>query len=239
MRKFLFLLVISPLAVMSQSKFGYFSYSELLDSLPQYKEAIADYNQLKLRCSKEVERNELELTRFYVAFLDGQKDFPEPILRKRQKELQQMIDNSVIFRDQLKQWLKEAKDSLCRPSYQAIDSALSRVCREFRLTHAIDIDEKAYKYINPDFGLEITEDLLSAILFPELPLRKIVECAEDTGTAAEPTAPENSFIATDSTTFIAVKEKVVATDTVSSTAHSNNIKLQESNPKANDSINNK
>ena len=112
MRKLLFLLIFSPLALFSQSKFGYFSFDSVLDSLPQYKVAMDDYDKLKKRCLKEIEHNEQELTRFYVAFLDGHRDFPEPILRKRQKELQQMIDNSVLFRDQLKVWLRHAKDSL-------------------------------------------------------------------------------------------------------------------------------
>lgn len=211
MRKILFLLLMSPLALMAQSKFGYFSCSEVLDSLPQYKEAIANYTQLRQRCVKEIERNELELTRFYVAFLDGHRDFPEPILRKRQKELQMMIDNSVVFRDQLKQWLKHAKDSLCGPSYEAVDSALGRICREYSLTHAIDVDEKVYKYINPEFGQDITADIISAILFPELPLINLPERVEDTSVdAGLSDVQTETFIATDTTTYKAVKEAVPA-----------------------------
>ena len=113
-----------------------------------------------------------------MAFLDGQRDFPEPILRKRQKELQQMIDNSIVFRDQLKRWLRHAKDSLSQSSYQLIDSALPRVCEELSLTYIIDTDNGGYKYINPMCGENITADVISAILRPELPLRNIVECAE-------------------------------------------------------------
>lgn len=170
--------MFSPFALMAQTKFGYFSYKAVLDSLPQYAIAMEDYDKLKQRCLKEVDYNEQELTRFYVAFLDGQRDFPEPILRKRQKELQQMIDNSIVFRDQLKRWLRHAKDSLSQSSYQLIDSALPRVCEELSLTYIIDTDNGGYKYINPMCGENITADVISAILRPELPLRNIVECAE-------------------------------------------------------------
>lgn len=170
--------MFSPFALMAQTKFGYFSYKAVLDSLPQYQVAMEDYDKLKQRCLKEVDYNEQELTRFYVAFLDGQRDFPEPILRKRQKELQQMIDNSIVFRDQLKRWLRHAKDSLSQSSYQLIDSALPRVCEELSLTYIIDTDNGGYKYINPMCGENITADVISAILRPELPLRNIVECAE-------------------------------------------------------------
>ncbi len=170
--------MFSPFVLMAQTKFGYFSYKAVLDSLPQYQVAMEDYDKLKQRCLKEVDYNEQELTRFYVAFLDGQRDFPEPILRKRQKELQQMIDNSIVFRDQLKRWLRHAKDSLSQSSYQLIDSALPRVCEELSLTYIIDTDNGGYKYINPMCGENITADVISAILRPELPLRNIVECAE-------------------------------------------------------------
>ena len=174
MRKLLLLFIFSPLVVMSQDKFGYFSYKAVLDSLPQYAVAMDSYDKLKQRCLKEIDHNEQELTRFYVAFLDGQRDFPEPILRKRQKELQQMIDNSVMFRNELKAWLRHAKDSLAASSYQLIDSVLPRVCGELSLSYILDIDKGGYKYINPLFGENVTADVISAILRPELPLRNIV-----------------------------------------------------------------
>ena len=185
MRKLLFLLIFSPLALFSQSKFGYFSYSTVLDSLPQYKEAMDGYKKLKQRCLKEIEHNEQELTRFYVAFLDGHRDFPEPILRKRQKEIQQMIDNSVSFRDQLKVWLRHAKDSLAAPSRHLVDSALQRVCTELSLMYAINTDGGEYRYINPSCGQDLTSDIVSAILYPERLLRVVETVADSVSIATD------------------------------------------------------
>lgn len=178
MRKLLLLFLFSPLVLMSQEKFGFFSYNAVLDSLPQYKVAMDSYDMLKQRCLKEIDHNEQELTRFYVAFLDGYRDFPEPILRKRQKELQQLIDNSIAFRDELKAWLRHAKDSLTASSRLLVDSALVRVCTELSLSYVIDTDNGGYRYINPLFGEDVTKDIVSAIIFPELPLRNVVECPE-------------------------------------------------------------
>ena len=139
---------------------------------------MESYDMLKQRCLKEIDHNEQELTRFYVAFLDGHRDFPEPILRKRQKELQQLIDNSIAFRDELKAWLRHAKDSLTASSRLLVDSALVRVCTELSLSYVIDTDNGGYRYINPLFGEDVTKDIVSAIIFPELPLRNVVECPE-------------------------------------------------------------
>ena len=93
--------MLVPLKTVAQNSFGYFKYSEVMKQLPQYTQAQADYNELVVRCENEIKRNEQELTRTYVAFLNGQYDFPEPILRKRQKELQDLVDRSVVFREQV------------------------------------------------------------------------------------------------------------------------------------------
>lgn len=179
MRKLLLLLLFFPLALVAQNKFGYFSYKAVLDSLPQYAIAMESYDKLKQRCLKEIDHNEQQLTRYYVAFLDGHREFPEPILRKRQKELQQMIDNSIVFRNELKAWLRHAKDSLAASSHELIDSVLPRVCEELSLSYLIDTDKGGYKYINPLFGENVTADVISAVLRPGQPLRNVIESLEE------------------------------------------------------------
>ena len=89
-----------------------------------------------------------------------------------------MIDNSIAFRDELKAWLSHAKDSLAAASRLLVDSALVRVCTELSLSYVIDTDNGGYRYINPLFAEDITKDILSAIIFPDLPLRGVVECIE-------------------------------------------------------------
>jgi outer membrane protein len=164
MRKLILLLFFVPCLLSAQNKFGYFSYSKVLESLPQYAQANEELELLKQRCNDELERNEQELTRLYVAYLDGQRDFPEPILRRRQNELQQLVDNSVILRSQLKSWLLQARDSLLAPCHEAIELSLARVCTAHSLSYAIDTDVDAYKYINPLFGVDITEMLITDVL---------------------------------------------------------------------------
>ena len=98
MRKILFFLFFLSFAMLAKAQFGYYSNSNVLKALPTYEQAAAEYERLCSRCEKEIEHNERELTRKYVAFLDGYRDFPEPILRKRQNELQRLVDNSIAFR---------------------------------------------------------------------------------------------------------------------------------------------
>lgn len=173
MRKLFLLLFVLPVMAVAQPRFGYYSSSSVLKSLPQYKQAMEEYEALRLRCDEEVARNEQELTRLYVAFLDGHRDFPEPILRKRQNELQNHVDNSVNFRRQLKRWMVEAKDSLLTPSYQALDAAIEKVCIACDFDYVVDADAKAYGYINPNRGFDITAMLLDVVQYPDKPITEV------------------------------------------------------------------
>ena len=167
MRKLLLMLMFLPLMTTAQNTFGYFNYSQVLQQLPQYVQAQADYNDLLARCESEIKRNEQELTRSYVAFLNGQYDFPEPILRKRQKELQDLVDRSIVFREQVKDWLVQAHDSLFYPLNAIVDSAVAAVCMRNNLAYAIDTEQAGYKFINPAIGFDITDALLVTILTGE------------------------------------------------------------------------
>lgn len=208
----------------AQGKFGFYSHKEVLVAIPEYLLAIEEFELLKQRCNAEIERNEQELTRKYVAFLDGQQDFPEPILRKRQKELQQMVDNSVLFRDRLKVWLSQAKDSLLAPCNERVDIALAKVCERMDLAYAINSDEVMYRYVNPKYGEEITPLVLEEVLNPTVEtVPTVVECAEDEAAedandelGAEEKRVDSAVeaVATDIVTGVATETQKVATDTV-------------------------
>lgn len=170
MRKIFFFLLFFSFAVFAKAQFGYYSNSNVMKALPTYEQAAVDYERLCNRCEKEIEHNERELTRKYVAFLDGYRDFPEPILRKRQNELQRLVDNSIAFRKELTSWLAQAKDSLFAPSREIIETALEKVCVACNIDYAIDVDVVAYAYINPNKAVDITTMLLDAALNPEKPV---------------------------------------------------------------------
>ncbi len=173
MRKIFFLLFVLPFATCAYSQFGHYSTSRVLKALPEYAKAVNEYERLCTRCEKEISYNQKELTRKYVSFLDGYRDFPEPILRKRQSELQRLVDNSVSFRKQLKVWLAQAKDSLYAPSYRIMDEAIAKVCVACDLDYAIDSDVLAYRYINPNKGVDITRMVIDAALNPDKPITEV------------------------------------------------------------------
>lgn len=164
MRKILLFLLVLPLTAVAQIRFGYLNYNEARQQVPQYKVAQSHYDELLKRCEQELVRNEEELTRNYVAFLDGQREFPEPILRKRQKELQDLVDRSIVFRDQVKKWLVHAHDSLFAPVNAIVDDAIARVCMHNELAYVIDTEKAGYLFVNPAMGFDVTKAVINTIL---------------------------------------------------------------------------
>ena len=199
MRKYLFLLLMLPMAVAAQtSAFGYFRYKKVVEQLPEYQQVCNDYEELKKQCDAEIARNEEQLTRSYVAYLDGQNEFPEPILRKRQKELQELVDKSILFRKELQAWLTAAHDSLYAPLRAKVDDAVSRVCLHNNLAYIIDLDEAGYKFINPTCGFDITNALLGTlgIIVPEqeTPAEQSSEGEEQTQQAQQTVVEEGNVV---------------------------------------------
>ena len=195
MRKLFFFLFLFSFAMFAKAQFGYYSNSEVMKVLPSYEQAAADYERLCNRCEKEIEHNERELTRKYVAFLDGYRDFPEPILRKRQNELQGLVDNSIKFRKELKMWLAAAKDSLFAPTRELVSTAVKKVCQACNLDYVIDVELVKYAYVNPNKSVDITTMLLDAVLNPEKPVTDLngyEECLKFYTPAVQPVCSPSS-----------------------------------------------
>lgn len=225
MRKYLLLfMLLLPMVVSAQTKFGYFNYNKVFQQHPQYAELKAEYDTLVCRCEKELMHNENELTRAYVSFLDGQRDFPEPILRKRQKELQELVDKSVKFRIELKRWLSQVKDSLFVAITNNVNEAIERVCLYNNLSYAIDLEKNCYAFINPLFGVDIDSALIAVMNGLEVPL--LVPATEASEEALEKVVSldppviedienvEHTEVATDATTATGTVNATDATNTL-------------------------
>ena len=72
----------------------------LLQSLPEYAQAMEAMQQLRERYELEAQHNEDDFRRRFQEYLQGQKNFPEPILLKRQGDLERAMEEGLEFRRQ-------------------------------------------------------------------------------------------------------------------------------------------
>jgi outer membrane protein len=128
MRRIL-LLITACLALTAQAqdsltvcKFGYFSYGQMLQSMPQYAIVQKQLTTLREQYDAELKRVEDEFNRKYEEFLEGQRDFPKTILQKRQNELQELMTRNIAFKENSRQELAKAEKEAAKKSKNSIGS---------------------------------------------------------------------------------------------------------------------
>ena len=154
MKKLLFMLLVlaMPLAAGAQVKFGYFSFSEIFDTMPG--RALADRNlaDLRQKYDAEMKRAENEFNAKYEEFLDGQRDFVPTILHKRQAELQEMMEKNTAFRKEAERLLRQAQEDAYAPLRRKINEAAAKVGRARGYAFILNTDGDACPYVDATMG---------------------------------------------------------------------------------------
>lgn len=164
LRKIFFsVLLLFPLTMFSQAQFGYLSYSGIYKAMPEYATAQSSIKELEEKYNLEIKHSEDEFNRKYAEFYQGQKDFPQYILEKRQKELQELMEKSLDFKEKAKQLLKESEEKLKTPIEERLNQAIKSVGEEFGYSYILNTDNNTYPFINNNSGVDITETVMNRL----------------------------------------------------------------------------
>ncbi len=163
-RSYLTLLLFVLLAVAGRAqnayKVGYISYDNLLHSMPGYAAAQQSLAELKGKYEEEARYNEQNFRRLFAEFLQGQKDFPQTILLKRQRDLQGEMEKGLAFRHSADSLLKAAETELMAPLHKQLDAAIHAVGAERGYDYMLNTDNNACPYLNPS----VAEDANAYVL---------------------------------------------------------------------------
>ena len=155
---FLLLFVLAlPLLASAQIRFGVFSYSTLLKSMPEYLMAQRSIDDLRQKYESEMKRSEQEFNAKYEEFLDEQRDLVPAILRKRQTEIQEMMEKNVAFKQEAQRLLKQAETDALAPVKLKLNEAMAKVGAQQGYAFILNPDGDACPYINPEMGEDATE----------------------------------------------------------------------------------
>lgn len=159
MKRLSFILPFLLFCVMShaQIQFGYVSYDQVLKEMPEYTKAQEDLAALKAKYEEEAKKGEEEFQRKFVDFLQGQKDFPQVIMQKRQAELQTLMDNGVAFRMKSQELIAQAEKDMMQEAQKRLNRALLEVGVELGYGYILNTDNNNCPYINPVVGVDVTE----------------------------------------------------------------------------------
>lgn len=144
-------------------KYGYLSYETALRAMPDYAMTQQALNDLRAKYDAEMQRVEQDFNLKYEEFLDGMRDFPETILRKRQSELKQLLERNVAFRNESRQQLSKDETQLFAPLKAKLAEVLAAIATESGYAFILNTDLNAVPFINPDMGEDINEKVLSTL----------------------------------------------------------------------------
>ncbi len=148
--------VVADTTITEVQKFGYLSYNAILKAMPDYAVAQKSISDLKQKYDEEMKRTEQDFTKKFNEFIDGQKNFPENIMLKRQKELQMLMDEGLKFKDEVKKLLTNAEAELMKPVYQKLNDILSAIGTEHDYMYILNTDANAYPFMNMKYGEDVT-----------------------------------------------------------------------------------
>jgi outer membrane protein len=143
--------------------FGYLSYDTVLRAMPEYGQVQQQLTKLRSQYEAELKRVEQEFNRKYEEFLDGRADFPPTILRKRQSELQELMQRNVDFRNKSVKEISEAETRLMQPLKDKLSKAIVLVGHQEGLAFILNTDQNACPFINPTVGTDVTQLVRNAL----------------------------------------------------------------------------
>lgn len=165
MKKLFLLIVLGVLSLTAnaQTRFGYFSFDNVLKSMPDYVMAQRSIDDLRQKYDAEMKRAEDEFNSKYEEFLDVQKDLVPAILRKRQAELQEMMQKNINFKNESQRLLKQAEADAFAPVKNKLYNALTKVGQAQSYAFILNTDGDACPYVNPEMGEDATELIKEAL----------------------------------------------------------------------------
>jgi len=147
----------------AQVRLGYLSYESVMQQMPEYAQAQQNLADLKAKYEQEATRGEEEMQRKFTEFLQGQKDFPENILVKRQAELQSLMETGIKFRKECEALLQKAEKEFMNDVYSRLNQAIQTVGLEGGYAAVLNTDNNQCPFINPALGDDVTNNVLAKL----------------------------------------------------------------------------
>ena len=103
---------------------------------------------LKAKYDAEMQRVEDEFNKKYEDFLAGQRDFAPSILRKRQAELQELMQKNVAFKAEAQRLLQQAEQDSNNQLYNKLNATIEQLAVARNLSFVLNTDNNAVPFIN-------------------------------------------------------------------------------------------
>ena len=144
-------------------KVGCFSYELALKAMPDYAVAQQKLSDLRAQYNAELQRVEQDFNTKYEEFLEGQREFPETILRKRQTELKELLERNIAFKNESRRELEKAEAEVMVPLKERLNEVLNSIGLEHGFAVIVNTDANAAPFVHPLMGEDINQMITDAL----------------------------------------------------------------------------
>lgn len=160
----LFLLFSLSVAAQAQeTRYAFFSYQEVLNNMTDAQLAQQQLQKLRKQFDEEAKRSSLEFNEKYEEFLEGQHDFAPVIYKKRQAELQDMMDKNISFRQEAENHLSTTEETLMTPIKNRLNEAIRQLGSQHGYAFILNSDNNTLPYVDPSLCDDITQQLIQLL----------------------------------------------------------------------------
>ena len=133
-------------------RLGYINSVEILDKMPDVKQADQRVQQFAQQLDQEIKRKSNELQQTYQAYSQD-TSVSEALLKTRMLELQQMQQNLSDLQYNSQQELAQRKTKEYQPILKKIDDAIGKVAKREGYTHVLDASAGSLVYGDDQYDI--------------------------------------------------------------------------------------
>lgn len=141
--------VLCTVQAQTAIRYGTIAYDSLLQAMPEYTTAKAQLATLRDKYEAEARYNETNFRRLFADFLEGQKDFPQNIMLKRQRDLQNEMERALAYRAEGDSLLRVAERELLAPVRARLNEAVRGVGLERGYECIVDRQRPGLPFLHP------------------------------------------------------------------------------------------
>ena len=152
---FVMLLMLAPMAVMAQQKFGHVNSQEVIQAMPEFTKARADIEALTKQYEADLKSMQDELQKKGDEFEKLPADTPENIKQRRQQELQEMYQKiQQSYQDNQQALAKEQQEKMQAITTKVVD-AIKAVGQAGGYVYIMDV-AGGIPYISTTLSTDVT-----------------------------------------------------------------------------------
>ncbi|MBQ8360958.1 MAG: OmpH family outer membrane protein [Bacteroidaceae bacterium] len=152
------LMLIIPMGMCAQQKFGHVNSAAIIPLMPEYTAAQADLQSLQKQYEDEIKRMNDELAKKSEEFEAQKATLPANIAERREKELQDLYGRMQQYYQEGQQHMQKASEDKMAAISEKLKNAIKEVGAAGGYVYILDMTG-AVPYISETLSTDVTEEV--------------------------------------------------------------------------------